>query len=744
MTKVNILEGLNPAQWEAVNQRDGSLLIIAGPGSGKTKVIVHRIAHLIRTFGISPHSICSVTFTNKAAKELRDRLTSLLGPTQSNDVTAGTFHSICARILRSEAGYIGLSRNFTIYDREDQVATIKECLNRVNLDPGHFNPRIVLSRISQAKAKLIDAETFNSVLPEEYWDEIISRVYPVYQEMLRKFQALDFDDLLLKVYQLFQGNPDVLYRYQSRYLHVLVDEFQDTNIAQYTIARMLAEGSGNFCVVGDPDQAIYGWRNADIRNILMFKEDFPSARVIVLEQNYRSTPKILSAAQGVISSNVQRLEKRLVPTRAEGSPVIIQETIDADAEASWVVSEIQRLCSQDCFTYKDFMIGYRVNAQSRPFEHAFRQQNIPILLVGALAFYQRREIKDILAYLRVLVNPSDDVSFMRILNVPARGIGKQTRDNLIKHSRNLNCSLSSGLDDMFLESLNIDVPSPSGRPALKRFHGLLSELHSDSARLDVRSMIQSIIERSNYMEFIQNQENFVDKEENLLELLNLAGKFDEENEAGNILAFLEQTSLVSDTDNLSDVEDGVTLITLHQAKGLEFPVVFMVGMEEGRLPHARSIDSGDDSQMEEERRLCYVGMTRAEDRLYLTRSVERLRGGYPRFPNFNGEEYYVRPSQFLADIPKEFTSLHKTKRLERIKNSPSTTSENGLIKEKSRHSGDIPFLDGERVNHPMFGVGTVVSCKISADDFEITVAFKAKEYGLKRLLHSYARLVRIG
>lgn len=743
MNREEIFEGLNPAQMEAVAQVDGSLLIVAGPGSGKTKVIVHRIANLIRSGGVSPYSICSVTFTNKAAKEMRDRLALLLGPTVSNDIAAGTFHSICARILRIDGASIGLKNTFSIYDREDQIATVKESLVRASLDPGQFNPRVVLSRISQAKAKLIDSETFSSSAPGEYWEEIISRVYPVYETILQKSQALDFDDLLLKVHKLFQANEDVLHKYQKRYLHVLVDEFQDTNTAQYTIARALAAQSGNICVVGDPDQAIYGWRNADIRNILMFQNDFPSAKVIVLQENYRSTPKILAAAQGVISSNVQRMEKTLVPTRSEGAPVIIHETIDPDEEASWVVSEINRLCSDDGFSYKDFMIGYRVNAQSRPFEHAFRQQKIPILLVGALAFYQRREIKDILAYLKILVNPSDDVSFARILNVPSRGIGKQTKDILLNYSQLLDSSLFHALGSLVEESQDSPLVSSAGRSSLKRFFQLLSELNADTERLDVQGLIQSIIERSGYMEFIRNQDNFIDREENLLELLNLAGKFDEGNAVSDFMGFLEQTSLVSDTDNLDGSSEAVTLITLHQAKGLEFPVVFMVGMEEGRLPHARAIDSGDPSQMEEERRLCYVGMTRAEDRLYLTRSVERARGNYQRFPNFNGDEYYVRPSQFLADIPEEFTTSNRFQKIQRF--NKVNSSRKSPIVEPAEIARDRkpPFADGEKVNHPIFGDGTVVNSKSVGVDFEIAVAFKLSQHGLKRLLYSYARLTSL-
>ena len=743
MSREEIFEGLNPAQMEAVTQVDGSLLIIAGPGSGKTKVIVHRIANLIRSNRVSPHSICAVTFTNKAAKEMRDRLALLLGPAVSNDISAGTFHSICARILRIDGKSLGLKNNFSIYDREDQISAVKESLIRASLDPGQFKPRVVLARISQAKAKLIDSATFSSTVPGEYWEEIISRVYPIYENILQKSQALDFDDLLLKVHKLFQTDEEVLHKYQNRYLHVLVDEFQDTNSAQYSIARALAEQSGNICVVGDPDQAIYGWRNADIRNILMFQEDFPSSKVIVLEENYRSTPKILAAAQGVISSNVQRMEKTLIPTRSEGTPVMLHEAIDPDEEASWVVSEIKRLCSEDGLAYNDFMIGYRVNAQSRPFEHAFRQQKIPILLVGALAFYQRREIKDILAYLRVLANPLDDVSFARILNVPPRGIGKQTKDVLLNYSQRFDSSLSQALGSLLQESQDSVLLSTAGRSSLQRFHQLLGELITDAGRLDVRGSIQTIIERSGYMEFIQNQDNFVDREENLLELLNLAGKFDEGSDSSGVMGFLEQTSLVSDTDNLNAMSEAVTLITLHQAKGLEFPVVFMVGMEEGRLPHARSIDSGDPSQMEEERRLCYVGMTRAEDRLYLTRSVERGRGNYQRFPDFTGEEYYVRPSQFLSDIPKELTISNRFQKVQRFNRAKLSQKDPIVQRAGIARSHEVPFVDGEKVNHPIFGNGTVVNSKAVGGDFEIAVAFKLKEYGLKRLLYSYARLTRV-
>ena len=721
----DILEGLNPAQREAVEQIEGPLLIVAGPGSGKTRVIVHRIAYLVRTVGVGPHRICAVTFTNKAARELRERLARLLGSSAGQEVSAGTFHALCARILRQEGEAIGLDRSFTIYDADDQRAVVKEAFELRDLDHQRFSPRAVLSAISGAKAQLLDVGAYREQV-NSYYEEIVHRVYEGYETLLARNQAVDFDDLLIKTHHLFRDHSKVLERYQSRYLHVLVDEFQDTNVAQYAIARQLAGKWHNICVVGDPDQSIYSWRHADIRNILSFQRDFPDARTVTLEENYRSPPAVLEAAQGVIAVNSQRLDKRLIAQKPGGMPVFVSEAYTEEEESAWVLGEVERLRRETPLRYGDCVVAYRVNAQSRALEEACLRYGVPYKLVGALRFYQRREIKDTVAYLRVLLNPTDGVSLARIINVPPRGIGQRTLDELSRQARSREMSMFQALEGLASSAEEAPLLPAAGKAALGRFYRRIQELKEASATLPVAELLDLVLERTGYRDFLAEQDDGEERLDNVQELRRVASDFYDMEPSEALAAFLERVALVTDQDNLEESTDGLTLITLHQAKGLEFPVVFMVGMEEGLLPHIRSFD--DPAEMEEERRLCYVGMTRAQERLYLVRAFRRTN---------RGASGPALPSRFLRDIPTHLIASPEEKAAQekRPRRDPVSPQE-------AESPVAPPLRDGDRVRHPQFGEGLVMSCSPSGQDHEVTVAFK--EGGVKRLLYSFARLEKQG
>ena len=735
---MNLLEGLNAAQRQAVEHIEGPLLIIAGPGSGKTRVIVHRVAYLVRTVGVSPRGICVLTFTNKAARELRERLSRLLGPQMPDTVTAGTFHALCSRILRQDGEAIGLDRGFTIYDRDDQLSLLKKAMARVNLDSKNFAPGAVLSGISGAKAQLMNPAAYRANVGS-YFEEVTLRAYEEYQGMLRANQAADFDDLLLLTHHLFSGHPDVLERYQERYRHLMVDEFQDTNIAQYSLAKMLAGKWRNIAVVGDPDQSIYSWRHADIRNILSFRNDFPGAVTVLLEENYRSSGNILAAAEKVISGNQQRVEKRLVAMAPAGLRILVHEAYDESDEALWVVQEVDRLHRQGDLSYGDAAVAYRVNAQSRALEEACIRYGIPYRLVGALRFYQRREIKDLIAYLRALNNPADDVSMERILNVPPRGIGQRTVDELTRWARTLGIPMRRAVE-ILSEDPEIDTAIPkAGRASLARLGTLLRELQEDAGKLEAAELLDLVLQRSGYRDHLADDvESGDERLDNVRELRVVAADFAGAPPPEGLAAFLEQVALVSDADNAEQNGDGITLITLHQAKGLEFPAMFMVGMEEGMLPHIRSFD--DPGEMEEERRLCYVGMTRAKERLYLTRAFRR---------RVMGNSLPGIPSRFLSDIPRELiTSPEAQSSSGQAARAASRTGSRALAGAFSGGldggGGDAllgppPFSPGDRVQHGTFGQGVVVSCKPVKDDYEVTVAFEDGG-GVKRLLHSLAKL----
>jgi DNA helicase-2/ATP-dependent DNA helicase PcrA len=716
----DILEGLNRPQEQAVTHGEGAVLILAGPGSGKTRVITHRIAYLVREKRIAPWRILAVTFTNKAAKEMRERAARLLGE-DGRELHMGTFHSMCARWLRTDGKAIGIEPNFVIYDDADQVAVMKRVLDELHVDPRRFSPRSVLSAISNAKSELIVPEQLTANV-KNYFDEVVARSYARYGEMLRAASALDFDDLLAEAVQLFQESPEALEKYAGRYRHVLVDEFQDTNPVQYILAQLLASVHGNITVVGDPDQSVYSWRSADVRNVGYFERDFPECTTYLLEQNYRSTPAILAAAEAVITKNPGRKERHLWTAREGGDLITTYDAYNDEEEAEVVASEISGL-SNAGRKYADIAVMYRTNGQSRAMEEALVRHRIPYRLIGGVRFYQRREIKDLIAYLRLVHNPLDEASLLRIINVPTRGIGNTSVNRLQEHSRAAGGSL---WDACVAVAHGLGVAGVSGRAigSIRAFVELFERLRADS-ELSLPKLLDAILKESGYSRYLQDSENESDERiENVLQLRAVMSQYEEVGGEENDLAtFLQDVSLVADVDEMKEGVDAVTLITLHTAKGLEFPVVFMVGMEEGVLPHIRSFD--DPRQMEEERRLAYVGITRAMDSLYLTRAYRRFSFGI---------QAANPPSRFLADIPREVTrGLGSARSYAEAAAAPSRSEQ------EEGPAADSLWDPGDRVQHAKFGVGTVISSQQNGSDVELVVAFETA--GTRRLLQSYAHLV---
>jgi DNA helicase II / ATP-dependent DNA helicase PcrA len=726
---MDILATLNPTQREAVEAIKGPVLILAGPGSGKTRVITHRVAYLVKLCGVSPHNIMAVTFTNKAAREMRERLEQLLGQA-AEALSLGTFHAICARILRREGKAIGLDSSFVIYDEDDQLSLMKQALEELNLDPKQYAPQVLRSAIGAAKSRLISPEDYAQRV-SSYFEEIVHRVYQRYQQLLNQSRAVDFDDLLMKTVQLFQDHPQILNRYQSKYVHILVDEFQDTNIVQYMLMKQLAGKYRNLCVVGDPDQSIYSWRFADLRNILSFEKDYPEAKVVFLEQNYRSTKTILEVASDVISANVLRKPKKLWTENEDGASVTVIEGYNAEEEAQSVVNEIEKLISQEQISLKDCAVMYRVNAQSRALEETFLRYGVPYKLVGGTRFYQRQEVKDIIAYLRVIHNPQDNVSLTRIINVPGRGIGQRTINTLQSWAKAHNTSLFEALNqvshNVIAGEAKQSLPSRIVQ-ALAGFDALMAKLIAQSHELSLSGLLDEILEHTGYREYILDKEDGEERWENIMELRNVASEYNELAPEEALATFLEKVSLVSDIDDLNEKADAVTLITLHQAKGLEFSAVFIVGLEEGILPHRKSFD--DPEQMEEERRLCYVGITRAKKRLYLLRSYRR---------SLFGSSTANPPSRFLQDISPHLIS---PRGLWKESPTPVVSPDFNRDSQPSLRPSSTPALRvGDHVRHSKFGPGIVMNCNPTKDDQELTVAFE--EAGVKKLLASLAPLEKI-
>ena len=726
MTEEGLFAGLNPAQKEAIEHVEGPLLILAGPGSGKTRVITQRIAYLVKTVGVSPHHIMAVTFTNKAAREMRDRV-ARLARSAVDRLTLGTFHAISARILRVDGGVLGIDPHFVIYDSDDQISLVKRSLEQLNLDPKQYTPRALVAAISSAKSALITPEIYVN-RAGSYFEEIAGRVYTQYDLLLKSAGALDFDDLLMKVTQLFEQHPAVLEKYQQRYVHVMVDEFQDTNPAQYQIVKGIGAGYRNICVVGDPDQSIYSWRAADMRNILNFEKDYPDAKVVLLEQNYRSTQLILDAASCVIQANPKICERKLWTENEGGTPINVVETYTEQEEAQFVVSEVERLVSHQDFSLKDFAVMYRTNAQSRTLEEAFIRYGTTYKLVAGTRFYERREVKDIIAYLRVILNQGDSVSLMRIINVPGRGIGQRSVASLQGWAQEQGITEYQALLEIAGGVVADRRFTPQLRRALTAFTDLLQGLIEASRDSDLTAIFDLVLERAGYREHLFSDIDGEERWENVMELRTVTQDYREFAPREGLSAFLEGVALVSDVDGLNTEVDAVTLITLHQAKGMEYPVVFIVGMEEGILPHIRSFD--DPAQMEEERRLCYVGITRAGKQLYMVRAFRR---------NLAGQSGIGKPSRFLDDIPARLTQsggsgLEEESSIRRALHQWHRQPQPAEKRSVLPASG---YRDGDHVHHAQFGEGVVVSSRTVGDDYEVVVAFNG---GVKKLLASFAKL----
>ena len=724
-------DGLNEAQRRAVEAPGGPLMILAGPGSGKTRVITHRIAYLVERAGVPPWRILAVTFTNKAAREMRERVEVLLA-NRAAELTMGTFHAICARLLRREGAAIGLPRDFAIYDTDDQGSLIRSIESDLGIDQKRFTPRSVLSAISSAKNAQKTAATYGTGV-DNYVEEIVARVFERYEAALRRNGAVDFDDLLGRTLELFETHPDVQHRIAERYLHTLVDEFQDTNLVQYKLARALASEHKNLTVVGDPDQSIYSWRAADIRNLMNFEQDFPGAMVVLLEQNYRSTGHILRVAHAVIERAEGRPAKNLWTSNPDGDPVVEYEATYGEEEALFVGSEAQRLLRSNGYTHADIAVMYRTNAQSRAIEEAFIAQGVRYRIVGGTRFYDRREVRDLLAYLRLIHNEYDTVAFERIVNIPTRGIGPKTAGDLVAASADLGLSVLAVAHRAVYGPAGEGVPVLTTRTkeALDGFLQLIDRVAAQRDALPVADLLNAVLSQIDYHAHLEkiDAEHADVRWENVQELRNVASQYEEAEEDSSLAAFLEEVALVSDIDDPgADQPDAVTLITLHAAKGLEYPVVFMIGMEEGLLPNIRALD--DPQQMEEERRLCYVGITRARERLYLTRARRRFMFGQQR-----GNP----PSRFLRDIPDEDVTVP----LGAAPRGSGGPEGRGLraaaaARREEDQSGEPAFRPGERVRHNSFGEGVVVSCEVVPGDQQVTVAFPGQ--GVKRLLQSFARL----
>ncbi|MCB8943152.1 MAG: UvrD-helicase domain-containing protein [Ardenticatenaceae bacterium] len=766
---MDLLNGLNQPQIAAVTAADGPVLVLAGPGSGKTRVLTNRIVYLIRERHIAPWHILAVTFTNKAAREMNHRIEALLDG-QPRGLSMGTFHSTCVRLLRRESdNLLYYNRDFVIFDTSDQQQVVKQALADLNLDEKKFQPNKMLNGISSAKNELITPDIYTAT---NYISEVTKRVYTRYQEILKTNNAMDFDDLLLNVVDLFEERPDVLSKYQTQYEHVLVDEFQDTNTAQYKLLKRLTAVHQNLFVVGDSDQSVYRWRGADFRNIQRFRDEYPQAQMILLEQNYRSTQNILDAAKAVIKLNPNRVHKELFTERKGGERILLREAYNENDEAEQVVSTIEGLLLNGR-SLNDFAVMYRTNAQSRVLEEAFLRAGMPYKLVGATQFYRRREVKDIIAYMRIIHNLADSVSFGRVINTPTRGIGKKTEQQFYDWAR-LN-GWSPG-EAMLKLVTDMDVQHPfNGRSfnALATFGQMFHAWYQLRDEARVSDLMDTIIEQSDYRSFVDDgTEEGRDRWANIMELRNVAAEADDL----TLSEFIEQVALVSDQDDVDESQSRVTLLTLHAAKGLEFPVVFLTGLEDGVLPHSRSLDDGE--EMAEERRLFYVGITRAKDRLYLSHAFRRT---------FFGDSSVSVPSRFLKDIPIDLLDgdVKASNRYQQATNratnwqwsstpqkstpssprhtamprstpaTPAWTSsrEKPLPKPRTetvsrdfdddepKAGGKPQFKTGEKVSHAKFGEGTVIESKWVGNDEEVTIAFPG--VGIKRLVASFAKLEKI-
>lgn len=730
-----IFDTLNDRQCEAVKHTEGPLLITAGAGSGKTKVLTCRIAHLLE-LGVAPYRILAITFTNKAAKEMKERVTNLVGA-QADSIWLSTFHSFCAKLLRFEVdGFHGYTRNFTIYDSSDQLVLVKDCLKKLNLDDKQFMPRSVLGTISSAKNVLMDAKAF-AAKASDFYEQKVADVYALYQEKLRENNAVDFDDLLFLAVRLLQEKEDVREKYQSRFQYILVDEYQDTNHAQYALTKILAARWRNICVVGDADQSIYAWRGADIRNIIDFTRDYPDAASIKLEQNYRSTKTILHAANAVIDNNESRPKKTLWTENPAGNKIIHYQAQTEHDEADYIAGVIYNRHEISHEPYGDMAILFRTNAQSRVLEEKLMRYAIPYTMVGGTKFYDRKEIKDILAYLRLLYNPEDSLSLTRIINVPKRNIGATTLEHVAAYAEEQGISLFEALSST--EELPV---TKRAKTSLENFAAMIFDLLNDIEGKDVLSLIETVIKETGYGEMLDKEAEHdpqgESRKENVGEFLSVAKDYMDSNPDGNLQDFLENVALVSDVDDFESSDSKVTLMTLHAAKGLEFPVVFLTGLDEGLFPHSRTLL--DPAQVEEERRLAYVGITRAERQLYVTNAITRTM--YGRISAY-------MPSRFLAEIPPQLMEdYHRKSAMPQSRTTAVPGKQRVSILTKpvasslpKKHAVTDTFAKGDKVRHKIWGIGTVLDVIGEGPNMQMKIQFPTK--GVRQVVVKYAPLEKV-
>lgn len=743
---MSIYDTLNPPQREAVAQTEGPVLILAGAGSGKTRVLTHRIAYLMEEMGVNPWNILAITFTNKAAQEMRERVDKLVG-FGSESIWVSTFHSACVRILRRHIDNLGYDTNFTIYDTDDQKSLMKDVCRKLNIDTKVYKERSLLAQISHAKDELLTPDDMEMKAAGDYNMKKVASVYREYQAALRKNNALDFDDLIVKTVELFQNCGAVLEYYQERFKYIMVDEYQDTNTAQFKFISLLAQKYENLCVVGDDDQSIYKFRGANIGNILGFERVFPDAKVIRLEQNYRSTKNILNAANQVIANNTERKAKTLWTENEEGSKVHFRQFFNAYEEAEYVAGEIGRMKREGMGSYRDCAILYRTNAQSRIFEEKFIAANIPYKLVGGVNFYARKEIKDLLCYLKTIDNARDDLAVQRIINVPKRGIGATTLGRVQDYADNMGISL--------YEALRVAEEVPSIGRSLSKIDGFVTFIQSLKSKADVLSveeLLQEVIDDTGYVAELEAEDTEESRAriENIDELISKTVAYqeamEEQNQPATLSGFLEEVALVADIDTVDPDQDYVLLMTLHSAKGLEFPKVFMVGMEDGIFPSHMTISYGDDGELEEERRLCYVGITRAMKDLTLTCAQQRM---------IRGETQYNKVSRFVREIPRELVDLghtiqEKKPKAEDLIPTPTKYSKMKEILQSRNYkprefkvtkSGSLDYEVGDTVRHIKFGVGIVKEIVEGGRDYEVTVEFD--KVGVKKMFESFAKLKKI-
>lgn len=739
------LDTLNPAQREAVEKTEGPVLILAGAGSGKTRVLTTRIGHLIEDKGVQPANILAITFTNKAANEMRERVEETLD-SDASDMWISTFHSCCVRILRKDINRIGYNRSFVIYDSADQVTLVKDCLKELNLSDKVFEPKVIISTISGAKDKLYDPKQFKAMHMNDNRMSKIADVYALYQDRLKRNSALDFDDLIFKTVELLKSDKEVLDYYRNRFKYIMVDEYQDTSKAQYELIKILAKEHQNICVVGDDDQSIYGWRGADIRNILEFEKDYDNVHVVKLEQNYRSTQIILDAANTVISNNIERKRKRLWSEKKEGELIKIQVAQDEIEESDFVADMIAKISRKQNRSYKDFAVLYRANAQSRSVEDALNRSQIPYNIYGGTKFYERKEIKDLIAYLRVIQNPQDDISIKRIINIPRRGIGLRTIEKIEDRASLKQESIYSVLIDI---ETNSEI-STKARNSISEFvDNVIGTLRTMREVYPVSKLIEKVIESIDYYGYIDelykgNKEEAEERKDNVKEFISVAMEFEQTSEEKDLETFLTGVALTSESSEEEEI-DKVSLMTIHTSKGLEFPVVFIVGMEDGLFPIARAVRSMNDSEIEEERRLCYVGITRAKEILYLTLTQKRT---------LYGKTNPSIASRFMEELPKEcierlnsaekelsyskanynVLDKYKQKYMNTINKTAVAKQVKATIKNNEKETNIDDIKPGARVHHPKFGVGTVVGMMGT----DVTIAFE--QQGIKKINKEYTTL----